>query len=105
MSTYQILSLLGCSSIVSAVIGALITRLVTYRKENDALKKGIQALLRAQMINDYNKWTTKGYAPIYARENFENCWKQYEVLGQNGVMNDIRNKFMALPTPPEGTVD
>jgi len=105
MTTYQVLSLLGCSSIVSMIIGALITRLVTFKKENDALKKGIQALLRAQMINDYNKWTTKGYAPIYARENFENCWKQYEALGVNGVMNDIHAKFLALPTPPEGTVD
>lgn len=105
MTTYQILSLLGCSSLISALIGALITRLVTFKKENDALKKGIQALLRAQMINDYNKWTTKGYAPIYARENFENCWKQYEALGENGVMSDIRAKFLALPTPPEGTVD
>ncbi len=105
MSTYQILSLLGCSSIVSMLFGALITRIVSYRKENHALKKGIQALLRAQMINDYNKWTTKGYAPIYARENFENCWKQYEALGENGVMTDIHNKFLALPTPPEGTVN
>lgn len=105
MTTYQILSLLGTSSVISAIAGALITRLVTFKKENDALKKGIQALLRAQMINDYNKWTTKGYAPIYARENFENCWKQYEALGENGVMNDIHVKFLALPTPPEGTVD
>lgn len=105
MTTYQILSLLGCSSLVSALIGALVTRLVDFKKENDALKKGIQALLRAQMINDYNKWCAKSYAPIYARENFENCWKQYEALGENGVMNDIRNKFMALPTPPEGVID
>ena len=103
MTTYQILSLLGCSSLMSMIFGALITRVITYRKENDALKKGIQALLRAQMINDYNKWTSKNYAPIYARENFENCWKQYETLGENGVMNDIHNKFLALPTtPPEG---
>ncbi|MBP5596978.1 MAG: hypothetical protein J6Y02_16460 [Pseudobutyrivibrio sp.] len=102
LTTYQILSLLGCSSIMSAIFGALITRVISYRKENHALKKGIQALLRAQMINDYNKWTTKKYAPIYARENFENCWKQYEILGENGVMTDIHNKFMALPTnPPE----
>ena len=105
LTTYQILSLLGCSSLMSAAIGALITRIVSYKKENDALKKGIQALLRAQMINDYNKWTAKNYAPIYARENFENCWKQYEALGENGVMNDIHNKFLALPTPPDGVIN
>ena len=62
----------------------------------------MQALLRAQMIHDYNKWNERGYAPIYARQNFENCWQQYHALGANGVMNDIHTKFLALPTePPE----
>lgn len=98
MTIYQILCLCGVTSIGSAIMGALITKVVEYGKQNKALKKGLQALLRAQMVNDYNKWVSKGYAPIYARENFENCWKQYEALGENGVMNDIHNKFLALPT-------
>lgn len=63
-----------------------------------ALQKGVQALLRAQMIADYNHYSEKGWAPIYARENFENCWIQYEKLGKNGVMQDIRTKFLSLPT-------
>lgn len=76
------------------------------RAEQEAIRAGLQALLRAQMINDYNKWSERGWAPIYARENFENCWLQYERLGENGVMQDIRRKFLALPTerpcnPPE----
>jgi len=54
--------------------------------------------LRAQMISDYNKWTERGYAPIYAKENFENCWKQYEALGANGVISGIHKEFMNLPT-------
>ncbi len=67
-----------------------------------ALQKGVQALLRAQMITDYNHYHEKGYAPLYARENFENCWVQYEKLGKNGVMKDIREKFLALPTHDDG---
>ena len=67
-----------------------------------AIKAGTQATLRAQMIESYNKWSERGYAPIYARENFENCWKQYHTLGDNGVMDNIHDKFLALPTePPE----
>jgi hypothetical protein len=50
------------------------------------------------MINDYNYYTQKGYAPIYAKDNFENCWLQYEQLGANGVMKDIYRNFMAMPT-------
>lgn len=65
---------------------------------NKALKLGVQALLRSQMISDFNKYSEKGYAPIYARESFENCWKQYHSLGVNGVMNDLHKKFLELPT-------
>jgi len=64
------------------------------------VRMGVQALLRAQMIDDYNRYKAKGYAPIYARESFENCWKQYHNLGLNGVMDDLHTKFMALPTEP-----
>lgn len=65
-----------------------------------ALSLGVQALLRAQMINDYNRYMSKGYAPIWAKDNFENCWTQYERLGKNGVMQDIKDRFMHLPTDP-----
>ena len=70
-----------------------------------ALERGVQALLRAQMISDYNRYSGKGWAPIYARESFENVWKQYENLGANGVMEDIHKKFMALPTAERKTND
>lgn len=76
------------------------------RKQNDqytALKLGLQAMLRGQMINDFNHWSEKGYAPIYARENFENLWQQYHSLGANGVMDDIRKKFQELPTAPKNS--
>ena len=67
-----------------------------YKREK-SLKLGMQALLRAEMINDYNKWTEKGYAPLYAKENFENCYKQYHELGANGVMDKLRDEFLGLP--------
>lgn len=80
---------------VAGVLGGVI--LFVYNRIK-ALQLGVQALLRAQMVNDYNNYMEKGSAPIYARENFENCWIQYEALGKNGVMRDIHDKFMALPT-------
>lgn len=91
MTLYQILVLLGLEGLFS-------TAVVWVWKQVKGVRKGVQALLRAQMINDYNKWTEKGYAPIYARQNFENCWVQYHSLGVNGVMDDLHNKFMELPT-------
>ena len=69
--------------------------------KTDATQKGVQALLRAQMISEYNKALDKGYAAIYAKENFENVWKNYHTLGVNGVMDDIHEKYMSLPDRKE----
>ncbi len=91
MTMYQILCLLGIEVLLQSL-------LLWLWKQISGTRKGVQALLRASMINDYNKWLEKGYAPIYARENFENCWKQYHALGKNGVMDDLHNKFLELPT-------
>lgn len=66
-----------------------------------ALQRGVQALLRAQMVDSYQHYHNRGFAPLYARENFENLWRNYEALGANGVFSDIHNKFMALPTHEE----
>lgn len=105
MNIYQWLCVLGIPALIVAVISALFTYLCKQTKKNrddtKAVKQGVQALLRAQMIEDYNKWSEKGYAPIYARQNFENCWKHYHSLGANGVMDDIHLKFLTLPTDPE----
>lgn len=101
LTLYQILCLIGVPSLAT-VSGWLYKKIKKNDEETNAVKAGIQALLRSQMISDYNNWEDKEYAPIYARENFENCWKQYHSLGGNGVMNDIHKKFMALPTNKPG---
>ena len=102
MDLYQWLCLFGVPTVIVGLFRYLRLQIRETRSESGALKSGIQALLRAQMISEYNKWTERGYAPIYARENFENCWDQYHALGANGVMDDIHNKFLRLPTDPSG---
>ena len=95
MNLYQWLCLFSVPTLLLAVFKFLYSQI-------KAVKLGLQALLRAQLIDDWNKWSDKGYAPIYARENFQNCWMQYHSLGANGVMDDIHERFFALPTePPE----
>ena len=96
MDLYQWLCLLGIPSLIATLVGIVVGEI----KAVKALKLGVQALLRAQMINDYNKWTDRGYAPLYARQNFENLWVQYEALGENGVISDLHAKFLLLPTDP-----
>lgn len=93
MTIYNWLCLLGVPAILAAIAK------VTFAQVR-SIRLGVQALLRAQMISEYNKWSEREYAPIYARENFDNCYQQYHGLGANGVMDDIREKFLALPTQP-----
>ena len=116
MTCYQFLFFIGAPSLFSGAILFVVRSFISHeRKRNDETKSkleetekktvatmlGIQALLRAQMIADYNHYHEKGYAPIYAQENFENCWKQYHSLGANGVMDNIHEKFMSLPIDKE----
>lgn len=94
LTLYQWLCLLGIPALIAFIIKYLLNQI-------KGVRLGVQALLRAQMISDYNKWEERGYAPIYARQNFENCWKQYHALGANGVMDDLHSKFLQLPTEPQ----
>ena len=100
MTIYHWLCFFGADALLAALGTYIFRRLKKNREDYNALKMGMQALLRAQMIGDYNKWEERGYAPIYARDNFENCWARYHALGANGVMDDIHDKFMRLPTEP-----
>lgn len=93
MSLYQILSLFSIPSIIISIV------VVSYRR-NKAMRLGMQALLRAELVRDWSKYSEKGFAPLYARENFENAYQQYHNLGANGVMDDIREKFLNLPDKP-----
>ena len=98
MTIYQILSLLFGSGLLVTVGRYFIRRIRAIESKNEAVCLGVQALLRDRLIHEYNKYMDQGYAPIYAKENFENMWQQYHNLGVNGVMDEVHKKFMELPT-------
>ena len=102
MTVYQILSLVFGSGFLITIIEIFYKKIKNNEKRTEALKLGVQALLRDRLYAYYNKYSELEYAPIYARENFENIYKQYHNLGNNGVMDDIYRKFMELPTEREG---
>ena len=74
------------------------------KREEDwhLLKKGIQALLKNDLKVRYDYWLDEGYALDDAREDLEAEYRIYHSLGKNGVMDDRRQRFLALPKePPE----
>ena len=90
---------------IQTVVNVLLSMLVSYlfalyrqkKKENEALKAGVQALLRAKILQDYYKYTEKGMIPIDVLESVEACYKSYEALGENGVIDGIMEQLRDLP--------
>lgn len=98
--SYQIISLLFGSGILITGARYIVKRVGKTEAKTEAVCLGVQALLRDRLIQTYNHYNDKGYAPIYAKENFENMYNQYHALGKNGVMDEIHEKFKALPLEP-----
>lgn len=94
----SIVSLLFGSGVLLTVGRYFMSRIKANDAKTEAVQKGVQALLRDRLYDKYEKYSELGYAPIKARENFENMWEQYHNLGKNGVMDDIHEKFKELPT-------
>lgn len=98
----SLISLFFGSGLLITVGRYFLKRIKANDLKTEAVQKGVQALLRDRLYDKYEYYSEKGYAPIRARENFENMWTQYHNLGKNGVMDDIHMKFMELPTEKKG---
>lgn len=90
------------SHVLNLILGGVVSYIFAlYRqkkKENDALKAGLQALLRDRIIQAYNHYVQdKGWIPIYAKESIDACYRSYEALGENGVINDLMKQLNELP--------
>lgn len=93
-----LISVISASGVLGIGTRSIIDRMKRQDARQKALEFGVQALLRDRMLYCYNKYIDAGYAPIYAKENYENMYKQYHELGGNGVMTHLHEEFMALPT-------
>lgn len=95
------ISILAATGILGIGTRSILARLKRQDSRQKALEYGVQALLRDRMLHSYNKYIDAGFAPIYAKENYENMYWQYHELGGNGVMTHLHEEFMALPTEKE----
>lgn len=91
--------------ILSTVIPSIITGLSVYanglKRKNKALENGMLSLLRAEIIRQNDKWTEKGYCPIYAKDALEKAYNSYHELGGNGTMTKLYNETIALDEEPK----
>ena len=86
---------------VSFFLGGILTfvtaRLKGVRKRENALQDGLKSLLRGQIIEYHDKYTDRGFCPIYAKEAATRSYEAYHALGGNGVITSLYEDIMELP--------
>lgn len=78
----------------------LVKLIRSLQDKNDALGEGLQSVLKDLLKIRYVAWIEEGYAPMDARDDLEKMYQAYHRLGFNGVMNSLREQFLALPLEP-----
>lgn len=63
----------------------------------DSIAVGIQSLLRSQMVEIYNIYHEKGSIPMWVKNSFDDCFRNYKMLGGNGFMDNIHTVVMEMP--------
>ena len=94
----MIWDIVKAAGLPALLLGVIITSFVQIR----SVRRGIQALLRDRLLQGYKYYRAQGWADEDDRANLENIYVQYHNLGVNGVMDDLHNRFLALPTDPPG---
>lgn len=97
LTLYNWLTLLG----IPGMIASLFTFIRLQRRQDNAVRAGLRAILRDRLLQAFRGCARRGYAAPDERQNFENMYVQYHALGGNGVMDDVRRKFFALPMEKE----
>ena len=95
------------TALISTLVGVIVTATVgnfkNGRAKNKATQSGLQSLLRAEIIRQHEKYTERGYCPIYAKDALRREYESYHLLGGNGVITDLYNDLIKLPEFPPRT--
>ena len=80
-------------------------RLKIEQERNTAIAEGVQSLLRESIVENYNKYTDRGYCPIYAKESIKKVYTEYHKLNGNDVATELYHKLLAMPEEPKERED
>ena len=85
-------------SFAVTLLGIGYRQLARKMKEQDAIRNGMQAILRDRIIQAYNHYLEKGFCPIYARQNIQSMYRSYTELEGNGIIPGLIEKLDEMPT-------
>lgn len=99
ISQYWIEWLFGllCTGLVFAY-NKLAAKLKRETEENKALKNGMRALLRRQIIADCEECVRQGFCPVTRKDTILDMYQCYHALGGNGTVTTVKETVMGLPT-------
>ena len=66
--------------------------------EDEAVRDGVQALLRDRIIQACDHYSDKEAVTIHGLENIENMYAAYHALGGNGAVTKMVGEVRELPT-------
>lgn len=66
-------------------------------ERNNAIREGVESLLRDRIIQSYNHYQDKGYCPIYGKENVKRMYDAYHALGGNDVATKLKDTLLLMP--------
>lgn len=93
-------------AVMSWLFKEMKTQFAEEKVKNEAIAEGVQSLLRESIVNNYNRYTDKGYCPIYAKESVKRAYKAYhDGLGGNDVASELYRKLLEMPESAEGAND
>lgn len=76
---------------------SLSKRLKEEKEQNKAIADGVQSLLRENIVSSYNKYSDRGYCPIYAKDSIKKLYTAYHNLGGNDVATSLYKKILEMP--------
>lgn len=91
--------------IIKWVIPFALTGIITYiikelkdnKENNKAMKSGLLAIIRSQIVSKCEEYQKKEFLPEYARYCLEDLFKQYKILGGNHGIEILVKKTFELP--------
>lgn len=87
-------------AVITAIVGfgykSLSARMKEEKARNEAIAEGVQSLLRESIVSNYNKYSDKGFCPIYAKESIKKVYEAYHDLGGNDVATSLYKKILEM---------
>ena len=90
----------GVSALLALGYRSISERLKEEHAKNEAIAEGVQSLLRESLVDNFNKYSDRGFCPIYAKEGIKRVYIAYHNLGGNDVATELYHKILQMPEEP-----